>query len=157
MCIRDRSKEIRDCPNQGHRLNALSPFLRCFLPHTQHFVLCAFNVKRGPVSIQERNQKVGSPLLQNLYCYDKAGTSGRMDYLNGGKSGGRKILNIGILSKKITLLVQWNNSPEMLELAFELSVLHHSVLFWAVFFSVSVKTARIEIQCRGSFSQGSQD
>ena len=34
---------------------------------------------------------VGWPLLQNLYCSDKARTSGRMDYLNGmGLLGGNK-------------------------------------------------------------------
>ena len=56
----------------------------------------------GPVRIQERNQKAGSPLLQNLYCSDKAfkGWDIRQDGLSQwGKIGVCKTLNIGILSK----------------------------------------------------------
>ena len=70
--------------------------LFCVKPNAKWFCLRSVFVlktKMGPVRIQERDQKVWlghlnvgghQPLLQNLYYSDKAGTSGRIDYLNGG-------------------------------------------------------------------------
>ena len=91
-------------PYDGLKPIVLELFI-LFLPHLQHMlsVLCEAKCqvvlpevsmrKMGPVRIQERDQKVWlghlnvgghQPLLQNLYYSDKARTSGRIDYLNGG-------------------------------------------------------------------------